>query len=144
MLIVGTVKKSIETIWPIVIVQERFPGLAGRPRQFPKDAGHGPFGNLDAEHLQLAVNPGCPPERIGHNHLFDQASNLDCSGGSAAPPLVHPRQTCPEPAKPLALPADDSVSLDEDQGNAPASPQPESPTQNNRSNEVKTGRFGFR
>jgi hypothetical protein len=44
-----------------VIVQERLPGLAGRPRQFSEDSGDGPFGDLDAEHLQLAVNPRCAP-----------------------------------------------------------------------------------
>jgi len=38
-------------------MQERLPGLAGRPGQFPKDAGDGPFGDLDAEDLQLAVHP---------------------------------------------------------------------------------------
>ena len=34
---------------PEVIVQERLPGLAGRPRQFSENAGDGPFGNVDSE-----------------------------------------------------------------------------------------------
>src|SRR5215471_1384929 len=32
-----------------VIVEERLPGLAGRPRQFPEDAGDSTLGDLDAE-----------------------------------------------------------------------------------------------
>ena len=55
-----------------VIVQGRLPGLAGRPRQSPNDSGDSTFRNLDAEHLQLAVNPRCAPERIGRNHALDQ------------------------------------------------------------------------
>jgi len=106
-----------------VIVQKRFPGLAGRPRQSPEDSGDSTFGDLDAEHLQLAVNPGCAPERIGRNHPLDQASNVDGDRGSAAMALVHPRSPSPEPAKPFALPADDRVGSDVHEGSAPASPQ---------------------
>ena len=74
------------------------------------------------------------PERIGHSHPFNQASNLNCTRGSATTALVHPGQTRPEPAKPLALPAYDGVRLDIHQGSAPASPQdgepdPEQPVQ---------------
>ena len=72
-----------------VIVQEGLPGLAGSSRQLAEQPGDGPFGDLDAEHLQLAVNPGCSPERIGRNHPLDQVSNLDGYRGSAAA-LFHP------------------------------------------------------
>ena len=44
-----------------MIVQECLPGLAGRPWPLPENAGDGALGNLDAEHLQLAVNPRCAP-----------------------------------------------------------------------------------
>jgi hypothetical protein len=73
-----------------VIAQERLPSLAGRPRQSPEHSGNSTFGNLDAEHCQLAVNPGCGPERVGSNHPFDQASNLD---GAGSPSTAEPR-TC--------------------------------------------------
>src|SRR5215469_3233308 len=39
-----------------VIVQEGLPGLTGSSRQLPEQPGDGPFRDLDAEHLQLAVN----------------------------------------------------------------------------------------
>ena len=125
-------------------MQEGLPRLAGRPRQSPEDSGDGTFGDLDAEHFQLTVNPGCAPERVGGNHPFDEASNLDGRRGSAAMALFHARPPSPEPAKPFALPADDRVGLDVNQGTAPASPQQDSPTQNTRSKEVNVGRFRFR
>ena len=104
-------------------MQEGLPRLAGRPRQSPEDSGDSASGNLDAEHCQLAMNPGCAPERVGGNHPFDEAANLDGRRGSAAMALFHPRPPSPEPAKPFALPADDRVGLDVNQGSAPASPQ---------------------
>ena len=85
-----------------VIAQECLPGLAGRPRQSPEDSGDSAFGNLDAEHFQLAMNPGCAPQRVGGNHPFDETSNLDGRRGSAAIALVHFRPPSPEPAKPFA------------------------------------------
>ena len=106
-----------------VIAQERLPDLAGRPRQSPEDSGDSAFGNLDAEHFQLAMNPGCAPQRVGGNHPFDKTSNLDGRLGSAAIALVHFRPPSPEPAKPFTLPADDRVGLDVNQGCAPASPR---------------------
>ena len=38
-----------------VIVQERLPGLAGRPRQSPEDSGDSTFGDLDAEQVSAGV-----------------------------------------------------------------------------------------
>jgi hypothetical protein len=57
-----------------VIAQERLPGRAGRPRQSPEDSGDSAFGNLDAEHFQRAMNPGCAPQGVGGNHPFDETS----------------------------------------------------------------------
>src|SRR5262249_1528651 len=39
-----------------VIVLEGLPGLTGSSRQLPEQPGDGPFRDLDAKHLQLAVN----------------------------------------------------------------------------------------
>src|SRR5215471_6764986 len=59
--IVGTVKKSIGDHLTKVVVQECLPGLAGSLRQLPEKSGDSPFRDLDAEHLQLAVNPRSAP-----------------------------------------------------------------------------------
>jgi len=126
-----------------VIVQERLPGLAGRPRQLPENTGNRAFGDLDAEHLQLTVNPRCPPKRIGRCHPFYQAANLDCRSGPAPTALVHLGQPCPEPAKPLALPADDRVSLDVDQGTAPAVPEQGEPDPEESVQRGQLGAFAF-
>jgi hypothetical protein len=56
---------------------------------------------------------------------------------------VHFRPPSPEPAKPLALPADDRVGSDVYQGSAPVHSR-NIPTQNSRSKEVNVGRFRFR
>jgi len=74
-----------------MIVQEGLPGLAGPSRPLPEQPGDGPFRDLDAEHLQLAVNPRGPPQRIGRSHLLHQTSNLEGSRGSAATALVASR-----------------------------------------------------
>ena len=121
--IVGTVKKFNRNHLTEVIAQERLPSLAGRPRQSSEDSGDSTFGNLDAEHCQLAVSPECAPERVGGNHPLDRVSNLDGRRGSPAMASVHPRPPSPEPAKPFALPADDRVGADVNQGSAPAGPQ---------------------
>jgi hypothetical protein len=74
---------------------------------------------------------------------LNQASNLDCSRRSAATVLVHPRQTCPEPARPLALPADDSVGSDVYQGSAPAIPQQGEPDPEQSVEGSQNGSFPF-
>ena len=76
----------------------------------------------DAEHLQLAVNPWRTPQRIGRHHPFDQAANLGRRGRSASPTAPRLGPPGPESAKPLALPADDGVSLYVEQRAAPAVP----------------------
>jgi hypothetical protein len=73
-----------------VIAQERLPSLAGRPRQSSEDSRDSAFGDHDAEPCQLAVNPGCAPERVGGNHPLDQVSNLEGRRESPAMALVHP------------------------------------------------------
>src|SRR5262245_7386772 len=105
-----------------MIVKERSPGLAGRPRQLSENAGDCAFGDLDSEHLQLTVNSRRSPQRIGRSHPFNQAANLDSHSRPAASALVHLGQPRPEPTKALALPADDRISLDIDQGSAPTTP----------------------
>src|SRR5215471_2353313 len=101
--IVGTVKKSVETILTNVVVQECLPCLAGPSRQLPPP-GDGPFGDIDAQHLQLAVNPRCVRLAAAIPSIRRRIST-----GSL-------RKTCPEPAKPLAPPADGGVGSDVDQG----------------------------
>ena len=58
---------------------------------------------------------------------------LTLIGRLTAMALVHPRPPSPEPAKPLALRADDRVGSDVNQGSAQPVHSRDSPTQNNRS-----------
>jgi hypothetical protein len=82
----------------------------GRGSEMQRTCAHQPAPPEDCEILRLAA-------------LFDQASNLDGRRGSPAMALVHPRPPSPEPAKSFALPADDRVGADVNQGSAPAGPQ---------------------
>ena len=105
-----------------VVVKKRLPRLSRWPAESSENSGDGALGDLDAEHLQFAVNSRRTPQRIGSYHPFDQPANLDSRRRPAAPSAVHLGQACPEPAKALPLPPDDRVRLDVDQGSAPAVP----------------------
>jgi hypothetical protein len=67
-----------------MIAQERSPGLRGRwspnAPQNPRDAA---FRYSDPEHLQLAVDSRCSPQRIGHSHSQDQLSKFSGNGWSS-------------------------------------------------------------
>jgi hypothetical protein len=105
-----------------MVAPEGSPGLVRRPPEPAQDARHEAFGDGDAEHLQLAMNPGCGPQRVDSGHLRDQAAEL-CDGGGAtsasAPRFGKPG---PESAEPFALPMDDGVGLNVHQRMSPARP----------------------
>src|SRR5215472_10049518 len=104
-----------------MIVQEGLPGLAGRPRQSPKDARDSPFGDFDAEHLQLAVNSGgraiadWPQPSVQSNAVSQTESRVYRDGAASLLRFL--------PAKPLALSADDGFGSDVFQRSAPAFPE---------------------
>src|SRR5258708_2334090 len=52
-----------------MVVQEGPPRLVRWPPEPAQDARHGALGEGDAEHLQLAMNPGCAPQRIGGGYF---------------------------------------------------------------------------
>ena len=87
------------------------------------------LGNLDAEHFQLGMNPGCTPQRV--------AATIHSMKVESRPPS-------PEPAEPFAVPADDRVGMDVNQGAHQPVHSRDSPTQNSRSKQVNVGRFRFR
>jgi len=77
----------------------------------------------NAEHFQLAANSGCPPERIGHSHLKNQAWNLDTGRRPPAAATIGLGQFGPEAPKALSLPTEHGFGLDEGEGIAPVFPQ---------------------
>src|SRR5438034_641459 len=120
--IVGTVKKSIDTKLADVVVKERFPGLSRWPPEGPEDSGDRALGDPDAEHLQFSVEPGRTPQRIGRHHALNESAYLDGGRRSAAAPAIHPGQMRPELPEALPLPPDDRVGLNVQQRSAPGAP----------------------
>src|SRR3569833_1199808 len=61
MVIVGTVKKSIDTIWPTWLCRKVLHVWVGRTPEPGQDARDSAFGDGEAEHSQFAMNPRCAP-----------------------------------------------------------------------------------
>src|SRR5215472_379458 len=118
---VGTVKKSNRDDLAHVILQEGLPGLRRWPLHGLPEARHGSFGNLDAELLQFAMNPGRSPQGIGLHQGSDQSANLRVDRGSAygSDPL---RKLRPVAAETFALPAHHRVWMNDEQGTPPVLP----------------------
>src|SRR5215468_4821636 len=76
--------------------------------------------DVDPECPQLAVNPRCAPQRVGGRHLAHKGANLLINGWTARMSL--PRAARPAAAKPVAMPADDGLRLNDNQRPAPAVP----------------------
>jgi hypothetical protein len=120
---VGTVKKSVDTMWADMVVQEGPPGLVSRSTERPQEARDSTLRKSDTEHLKFAMNPGCTPQRIGRDHLCDQSADFYGGAGATSTPALRLGQPGPESPKPLALPAHNGICLDVQQGLAPVAPQ---------------------
>ena len=111
MVIVGTVKKSIDTVWPTWLRRKVFHLWLGGCRTLHRMRENSALRDGDAEPFQFAMNRGCAPQRIG-GHSLDQSAEF-CSGTRAtSPPALRLREPGPEFAAPFALPTNDSVWLD--------------------------------
>jgi hypothetical protein len=108
-----------------MIAQERRPTPCGLriSGSFPHPAQDGSLRDLEAEHLQFAMNPVCTPSRVFPDHSEDQLAELGASRFAcnenmfAGPPFpIHPESG--------PMPTDDCVGLNEDQGFSPSGPQP--------------------
>jgi hypothetical protein len=76
--------------------------------------------NLDAECPQFAVNPRRTPQRVRGRHLANEGADLLINWRTAIVSLL--RASRPAAAKPVAMPADDSVRLHDNQRGAPVPP----------------------
>jgi len=77
---------------------------------------HGPLTDRDAQLQELAPNPFGTPQPVLGSHVPDQGDGL---GGDPMFGVLGPRSATPEDAKPLAVPAQDRLRLDDGQGAAP-------------------------
>ena len=122
-MMVGTVKKSVDTIWPTWLCKKVFHVWLGGRRSLRRMRETVRSEMANAEHLELAVNPGCTPQWIGSGHLCNQAAEFCCGAGATSTAALRLGKPGPESPEPLALPAHNGVCLDVKQGPAPVAPQ---------------------
>src|ERR1022692_3826924 len=122
-LTVGTVKKSIATISPQVVLQEGLPGLRWGPFDRPQDTRNGALGNLDSELEKLAVNARCRPQRIRPSHGLNQIADRFANRGPSHLPSRLAGQLCPILTETLPLPANDRIWVHQNQDSSPALPK---------------------
>ena len=95
-----------------VIIEERSPCLRWWFRTSNHVFGDGGFRNLNVQLHQLAVDPGCAPDRVlaahDSNQIADLFGNLRPSGLSVQ------NLESPIPTKSLTMPADDGFRHDDD------------------------------
>src|SRR3954467_13791153 len=95
-----------------VVVQEGPPGLVGRAAERAEEARDSALGDGDTEHLELAMNSGGAPQRIGGHHLRDQSVEFCGSAGATSAPALRLGQPGPESPEPFALPSHNAIRLD--------------------------------
>src|SRR5664279_245110 len=116
---VGTVKKSMETIW-VRWFSRNAPGLRRRLAAAHHVFAHAGLTDVDAELEQFTMDARCTPPGILPAHLADQVSDFTRNGrpsGLAAADLPAPDQ-----AKARTMPGNDRLGLNHGQRRAPVEP----------------------
>jgi hypothetical protein len=107
-----------------VITQKRGPSFRrfGIPRRFPHPAQHRPLGDIEAEHLQLAVNTRCSPRGVLCNHAEDELAQFHARRLSAD---TNPFARDPLPIEPEsgAMPANNCFRLHDEKRLLPTRPE---------------------
>jgi len=104
-----------------MVSQEREPVLGGvaSPRQPARQiAGHGAFGDVEAQLEQFAVDSGSAPGGVLARHPPDDLEHVAIDSAPAAT-----RAQAPVEPEAGAMPADDGLGLDHDQRIGPARPK---------------------
>ena len=107
---------------PEVVVEKGPPGLRGRRPMADQILGDRSLRDLEAQFLEFPVNPRRAPEGVGLGHPSDERSDLWGNGRAAWP--VSSARPGPIPREAGAMPPDDGLGFDEQDGIRPAAPQP--------------------
>ena len=106
---------------PDVVVEKGPPGLRRRRSTADQVLGDRRLGDLEAQLLELPVNPRRTPQGVGRGHPSDERSDLRGDGRAAGPvPAALPG---PEELEAGPLPPDHGGGLDDGDGIRPAAPQ---------------------
>jgi len=121
-----------------VVLQERRPSLCWLriSRRSSHPSQHRSFRDIEAEHLELAVNPRRAPGPVLGHHAEDKFTQLPAHSFSSRT-LAMPGEPSPVELEASSMPAYDSLGLNEDQN--PLQSLPEAP-QHNPEESVGTGK----
>jgi len=127
-----------------VVTQEGRPALrrfrgSGR---LPHPTQHRSLGDIEAEHLQLTMNPRRTPGQVLGHHAEDQLTQFPADISSAHT-LPMPRQPRPIELESCPVPSNHSVGLYEDQRILPSRPETPQDHQTNLSGTANRGRGCF-
>jgi hypothetical protein len=106
-----------------VILQERLPSLcwlriSGRSSNPSQD---GPLRDIEAEYLELAVNPRRAPGPVLGHHAEDKLTQLPAHAFSSRT-FAMPGELSPVESEASSMPSDNSLGSNEDQGSLPSGP----------------------
>jgi len=109
-----------------MIAQKRRPSLCRIriPWHFPHPAQDGPFRNVEAKHLQFAMNPWRAPRWIVRNHAEDEFAEFNADALPAGASGM-PREPGPIQLEAGPVPSHNGLRLNENQCLPP--PEPEAP-----------------
>jgi hypothetical protein len=108
-----------------MVTKERHPPL-GRlwiSRSLAHPTQHGSFRNVEAQHLQLAVNARRTPSRVVSDHAEDEVAKFPADTFSSSARSM-PRKPRPIQLEASTVPTNDRLRLDEDQHLSPSRPEP--------------------
>ncbi len=96
---------------PDVFLEKRPPGLRRRLAATNHVLGHRRLGDVDAQHLQLAVNSRCTPAKVIARHAPNELTDFLRNRRTTAPSTAR----LPSPIKPkaLAVPPHQSIGLED-------------------------------
>ena len=108
-----------------MIAQKRRPSLCRIriPWHFPLPAQDGPFRNVEAKHLQFAMNPWRAPRWIVRNHAEDEFAEFNADALPAGANGM-PREPGTIPLEAGPGPSHNGLRLDENQCLSPPVPEP--------------------
>ena len=117
---VGTTKKSAAAscwAWFARNVRHVCDGGCGTAHHVLRD---GSLTDVETQFQQLTVNPRCTPQRIGLRHVPNQCADIGRHAGPSDASSTLPR---PPQAKPLPMPREDRLRLDDDERRSPGWPR---------------------
>ena len=86
-------------------------------------AQYGSLRNIEAKHLQFAVNPWCAPGRVVGDHSEDEVAQL-LAHALSSHPVPMPREPRPVELESIPMPTNNGLWLDENQHAHPSWPKP--------------------